>query len=119
MIYFLKIDQDPTIDEFSGHLDLESGTNLVLPCKTSGYPVPTVSWFKNHREISFNESHDSRIMLAANKSLLIFNITDKDQGVYSCRASNKNGKAVVKECNVNINGILKFAYLFLLLQKSA
>jgi hypothetical protein len=43
-------------------------------------------------------------MLAANKSLIILNVTDKDQGVYSCRASNSNGKAVVKECNVSING---------------
>ena len=43
-------------------------------------------------------------MLDANKSLIILNVTDKDQGVYSCRASNSNGKAVVKECNVSING---------------
>jgi len=35
-------------------------------------------------------------------------VTDKDQGVYSCRASNSNGKAVVKECNVTVNGIIIF-----------
>jgi hypothetical protein len=62
-----------------------------------------VTWFKNHREISF-DPFDSRVSLAANFSLIIADVLEKDEAIYSCRASSRNGKAVVKESNVIVYG---------------
>ena len=75
------------------------GDRLILPCKVTGYPVPNVVWFKNRHELALDKS-DSRVVINDNNSLTIFNLTDKDEAVYSCRASNSKGKAVVKESTV-------------------
>lgn len=81
-----------------------------MPCKVSGYPSPIVTWFKNQQEISY----DSRVILARNNSLIIANVTERDEGLYSCRASNIDGKAVVKDSTVIVIGKpITLIYFFL------
>ena len=75
------------------------GDKLILPCKVTGYPMPTVTWFKNRHEFTFDKTN-SRVIMNENNSLVIFNLTDKDEAIYSCRASNNKGKAAVKESTV-------------------
>ncbi len=96
----------PIIEEFKDGASVFKGETLVLPCKVSGYPLPTVTWFKNHQEIQFKaQSADERVRTASNNnSLIIADVSDEDEGIYSCRASNSFGKAVVKECNVIVKG---------------
>ena len=78
-------------------MEFMEGDKLVLPCKVSGYPLPVVTWFKNRHELTFSEG---KIVMNENNSLIIFNLTDKDEAIYSCRASNSKGKAVVRESTV-------------------
>lgn len=80
-------------------MEFMEGDKLVLPCKVSGYPVPTVNWFKNRHELTL-EGNDEKMLMNENNSLIIFNLTDKDEAIYSCRASNSKGKAVVRESTV-------------------
>lgn len=77
---------------------------MILSCKVSGYPIPVVSWFKNHHQITF-DSNEKRVIISENNSLIILNVTEKDEAIYSCRASSPTGKAVVKECNVYVKGL--------------
>lgn len=95
----------PIIEEFKDGASVFKGETLVLPCKVSGYPLPTVTWFRNHQEIQFKtQSSTERVRTASNNSLIISDVSDEDEGIYSCRATNSFGKAVVKECNVIVKG---------------
>ena len=42
--------------------------------------------------------------MAANNSLTIVNVTEKDGAVYSCRATNAFGKVAVRESTVTVLG---------------
>ena len=66
--------------------------------------MPSVSWFKNHRELAF-DLFDTRLFVDEDNSLIIHNVSFKDEAVYSCRASNvRTGKATVRESNIVIHG---------------
>ena len=92
----------PSIEDFATSLEFNEGEKLVLSCLVSGHPKPAISWFKNHHEISF-KAFDRKVLLGQNNSLIIFNLTDKDEAIYSCRASNSKGSAV-KETSIKVNG---------------
>lgn len=110
LFLFTNTDTDPIIEEFKHYIELNHGEKLILPCKVSGNPLPTVTWFKNHREISFDPYDvSSRVQLGQNNTLIINNISERDEAIYSCRASSRNGKAVVKESNVVIYGNFTFS----------
>ena len=64
--------------------------------------MPTITWFKDQHEIVF-EAFDGRVLLGENGTLIVGNVGQLDSGVYSCRASS-NGKSVVKETKVVVNG---------------
>ena len=97
-------DFEPVIEEFKEKTDIFEGDVLVLPCKASGVPLPKVSWFKNRHELVTSVSNDSRVTVAANNSLIIVNVTEKDGAVYSCRATNALGKVAVRESTVTVLG---------------
>ena len=99
----------PSIENFAESLEFNEGEKLVLSCVVSGHPKPTISWFKDHHEISF-QAFDRKVFLGQNNSLIIFNLTDKDEAIYSCRAINSKGSAV-KETRIKVNGNdLEFVY---------
>ncbi|CAF0945237.1 unnamed protein product, partial [Brachionus calyciflorus] len=95
-----NFDKDVVIEEFKISAVLNEGDTLELPCKASGYPIPTITWFKRTEEISFDSE---RIFLSKDNSLIIRNISERDEAVYSCRASNSKGQAVLKESSVTVN----------------
>ncbi len=96
--------------EFVSRIELLEGDKLLLPCKVIGKPMPNVTWYKNHHEIAFTP-FDNRVLFShENNSLIILNVIEKDEAIYSCRAVSRNGKAVVKESNVFINS--KYAFYF-------
>ena len=101
-INFFK-DQDPIIEIFEISVELNQGETLELPCKASGYPAPTISWYKTTQEINFDQN-DDRISLSDDKSLIIKNVSELDEAEYSCRASNSKGKSDIKQTRVKVNG---------------
>ena len=65
------------------------GSNVTFTCNTSGKPNPLVQWFKDSIKVTGN-----RFRITTDDSLIIFNITIEDAGVYTCNATNKFGSVV-------------------------
>ena len=62
------------------------GQNAILTCGiTEGLPESQLSWYKNN------------VLLPGkvNKTLLLPNVTDTDEGMYTCRAQNAGGDVKV------------------------
>ena len=83
---------------------LEEGDGVNLTCKIiEGFPAPQLSWFKNGDLLSED----------ANTALLLTNVTDRDEGGYTCRAQNAGGYF-----NVSINVTVKSKFIKIILNIS-
>ncbi|XP_018108389.1 neogenin isoform X10 [Xenopus laevis] len=65
-----------------------SGQTALLTCVVSGYPIPSVRWSHNQKEI-LNENSE-KFMLVAGGNLQISSVTEEDAGIYTCIADNGN-----------------------------
>uniref|UniRef100_A0A8K9XT96 Neogenin n=1 Tax=Oncorhynchus mykiss TaxID=8022 RepID=A0A8K9XT96_ONCMY len=64
------------------------GASLLLPCVVTGYPAPYVRWMVGDNE--------GKLELVGGGSLLIYNLTEEDAGVYSCMADITNNTIEAK-----------------------
>ncbi|GFT96761.1 fibroblast growth factor receptor 4 [Nephila pilipes] len=64
-----------------------AGTTAVLKCPADGYPVPEITWYKNHKLLK----KDDRIRFQR-WSLKLEHVTVSDDGVYTCVVSNSEGR---------------------------
>uniref|UniRef100_UPI0035900F05 neuronal cell adhesion molecule-like isoform X1 n=1 Tax=Myxine glutinosa TaxID=7769 RepID=UPI0035900F05 len=60
------------------------GADLELECIAEGQPTPRIRWFKEGGEIPWSRAE----MQNFNKTLRIANVTEADEGVIVCQASN-------------------------------
>ena len=60
------------------------GSTVSLRCLANGFPYPNYRWVK--REMSNNLTK-----MVSGQSLVLTNVTEKDDGVYACIASNAVG----------------------------
>lgn len=65
-----------------------SGFNLTLRCRMRGYPVPTITWYKDEKQLNAND----RISTNPDGELFIKGLGVSDNGIYTCEASNDVGK---------------------------
>ena len=72
-------------------------------CRVVGYPRPTVTWFKDGRDITKNDRFEFDYSVDGIITMVIHNVTFTDQGVYSCRAENSEGWAATAAL-LNIRG---------------
>lgn len=70
---------------------VQSGADLDLSCSALGQPKPRISWKKNM--VKFN---------VKDKGLTLRKVSKKDEGVYTCRASNEHGD-VTKSFVIHVN----------------
>ncbi|XP_069465362.1 hemicentin-2 isoform X1 [Ambystoma mexicanum] len=63
---------------------------LTLTCEVSGVPIPVVAWYKNGQQVADAGGSHS---LNGTHSLVFQRARKDDSGSYSCRATNKAGKA--------------------------
>lgn len=61
---------------------------LILECKVHGTPNPSITWFKNDREIRENEKYSLIEHRDGIRQLVITHPTDLDNGTYTCCATN-------------------------------
>ncbi|XP_063069359.1 immunoglobulin superfamily member 10 [Engraulis encrasicolus] len=72
--------------------DVLYGETLLLDCRASGDPPPRIVWRTPSKKlIDAHYSFDRRMKVYANGTLLIQDVTDKDEGDYLCVARNKMG----------------------------
>lgn len=87
-----------------GQYILEEGDSVNLTCEIiEGLPAPQLSWFKNGDLLSKD----------ANTTLLLTDVTDRDQGRYTCKAQNAGGYS-----NVSINVTVKSKFIKIILNIS-
>lgn len=73
------------IVRWNSHVLTRLGSTVQLPCKSIGYPRPSVVWQKNSRKILT----DTRMKLLSDGSLEINRLQWSDMGLYRCVATNE------------------------------
>ncbi|CAL1268419.1 unnamed protein product [Larinioides sclopetarius] len=75
------------------------GDSLFYHCPASGFPLPTITWSKDGRELPFNE----RQQVNMNGSFYVKDVTrETDEGTYICTAINKQKERIQKELHVRV-----------------
>jgi hypothetical protein len=82
---------------------------IELPVKVSGTPQPTLTWLKAGKEIKIDDKKYSIVPIdkEGNAKLIIKDISEDDQGLYSCIAKNKVGTNQT-DANLKVTAPLKF-----------
>ncbi|XP_031668694.1 neogenin [Oncorhynchus kisutch] len=81
------------------------GASLLLPCVVTGYPTPYVRWMVGDKLV---EESEGKLELVGGGSLLIYNLTEEDAGVYSCMADITNNTIEAKaELTVQGTALIK------------
>ncbi|XP_025086378.1 immunoglobulin superfamily DCC subclass member 3-like [Pomacea canaliculata] len=69
------------------------GGTTRLECRVLGDPPPDIRWFKDGRDITHNRRFSFSSSADGDVSILIENISPRDEGYYRCRAENSEGFA--------------------------
>ncbi|XP_028266709.1 basement membrane-specific heparan sulfate proteoglycan core protein isoform X11 [Parambassis ranga] len=81
----LNVQSLPQIAALPETKEVTVGSDAVLPCVASGYPVPVIKWSKLEGELPPKCSQEVNV-------LTVPQVTHEDSGTYVCTASNKQGK---------------------------
>jgi hypothetical protein len=87
-LYFI-FTASPKIESHDNNKNMVQGDNLELKCKVSGYPTPTVAWFKDEKEIETTTRIHTLEYEGAMGKLMIYSLEDEDEGIYKCLAENE------------------------------
>ncbi|KAG8436526.1 hypothetical protein GDO86_007581 [Hymenochirus boettgeri] len=88
----LHVQEVPLIKDESDYLEVILQNPIILPCKASGTPSPTITWQKEGAGIKSGSSY----VLLPSGDLKITNATHEDAGTYTCIAQNPAGTALKK-----------------------
>ncbi|XP_038577847.1 basement membrane-specific heparan sulfate proteoglycan core protein isoform X10 [Micropterus salmoides] len=81
----LNVQSLPQIAALPETKEVTVGSDAVLPCVASGYPVPEIKWSKVEGELPPKCFQEVNV-------LTVPRVTHEDSGTYVCTASNKQGK---------------------------
>ncbi|KAF1390064.1 hypothetical protein PFLUV_G00054230 [Perca fluviatilis] len=81
----LHVQSLPQIAALPETKEVTVGSDAVLPCVATGYPVPEIKWSKVEGELPPKCFQDVN-------ALTVPRVTHEDSGTYVCTASNKQGK---------------------------
>nr|XP_057906676.1 basement membrane-specific heparan sulfate proteoglycan core protein isoform X5 [Doryrhamphus excisus] len=81
----LNVQSLPQISALPERKEVTVGSDAVLPCVASGYPVPDIRWSKVEGELPAKCFQEVNV-------LTVPRVTDSDSGTYVCTAYNKHGK---------------------------
>uniref|UniRef100_A0A8C4GKG4 Heparan sulfate proteoglycan 2 n=1 Tax=Dicentrarchus labrax TaxID=13489 RepID=A0A8C4GKG4_DICLA len=81
----LNVQSLPQIAALPETKEVTVGSDAVMPCVASGYPVPEIKWSKLDGELPPKCFQEVNV-------LTVPGVTHEDSGTYVCTASNKQGK---------------------------
>jgi len=82
----------PKIKLLSSERDTQEGDSINLTCIIiDGSPEPQISWFK-----------DGDLQLKEKTTLILANVTDRDEGTYTCQGQNFGG-SFTDSINLTVN----------------
>ncbi|CAF4952593.1 unnamed protein product [Pieris macdunnoughi] len=81
----------------SSPMNIKLGDKLKLSCDVIGNPTPVVVWTKGYQTIPFSKN----IYLSEGNDLMIRNVTEYDNGIYSCEALSPLG-SVSNNFTINV-----------------
>ncbi|KAL8622266.1 hypothetical protein ACOMHN_043789 [Nucella lapillus] len=91
----------PKILEYSSGVRRVSEMSTVnLKCLTSGYPPPSVTWFKDKVIIAHNSSLN--VSVGPDGSLTLENVSTTHAGHYQCAASNYGGRVLSSNMTLRV-----------------
>lgn len=71
------------------YLNATQGSVIMLNCEVTGYPDPTVTWYKDSSLLAT----DDRVMVHNDSVVVINNAFSTDSGIYTCSAANVAGNS--------------------------
>ncbi|XP_054257308.1 roundabout homolog 2-like [Macrosteles quadrilineatus] len=80
----------PIIQLGSSNQTLPLHTPGILTCHASGDPAPIITWYKNGIPVTIETP---QVTLSDDGTLAIHNLVASDEGLYTCVASSRSGKA--------------------------
>lgn len=78
---------------------MDIGTNLTLKCPIEN--VQHIMWEREGKE----DDQKTRLVIQADGSLFLENVTQSDSGVYSCLPQNTVSEALLKSINVTVRSM--------------
>ncbi|XP_014849228.1 PREDICTED: basement membrane-specific heparan sulfate proteoglycan core protein isoform X5 [Poecilia mexicana] len=81
----LNVQSLPQISALPETKEVTVGSDAVMPCLASGYPVPDIKWTKSEGELPPKCVQEANV-------LTVPQVTHEDSGTYICTASNEHGK---------------------------
>ncbi|XP_061398597.1 protein sax-3 [Musca vetustissima] len=82
----------PVIEQGPVNQTLPVKSIVTLPCRTLGSPIPQVQWYLNGIPIDVMD-HERRNMSDSGSLTIVDLVKSEDEGLYTCVASNRNGKS--------------------------
>ncbi|ESP01581.1 hypothetical protein LOTGIDRAFT_58864, partial [Lottia gigantea] len=73
--------------------DVVLGGSKKFECRVLGYPRPEIRWYKDGIEITHVKRYNFSFTKDGVISMVMEDISHKDQGMYRCRADNSEGTA--------------------------
>ena len=83
----------PKITEHPQSLTVQRGAPATLNCAATGYPTPTVSWYRNGERVMTGAGDHTVVLPGGALFFLrtVENHRNQDSGEYTCRAENVHG----------------------------
>lgn len=102
----IKVNAKPTIT-LEGQKEVKHGDTLHLYCKVSGYPVPTISWYKDDNPITGGDRYNFLPYDDTQKGhFVLFDINSGDKGKYQCRGTSAEFESIESVLSIRVKGNL-------------
>ncbi|XP_044311085.1 peroxidasin homolog [Varanus komodoensis] len=94
--------ESPRITTEPHDADAILGNTVYFICRAEGNPKPKIIWLHNSNEIDM--THDGRLNLLQDGTLMIQDTRESDKGIYQCMAKNIAGEAKTQEVVLRYSG---------------